>query len=1415
MGDIISAASLLVQLIDSLPETVRKIAAWKLTKQEVRDGIKDQEQDIAKLSNQLHKLQEWTDQLRGMSNDLNIDVIKANVDSSFQKLEQFRASVGSLKGQLQSKWNKIFPSLLSKKLDKLQQDQAQLLSDVQKIVTILNRQQDRIHALCLSHSDTTQSFRPVWHLVPRNPPGLYFDFKSTDMDGVPLTPEGKLREAIFSADNHGSIGAIAKGQGGVGKTCAVCELGRLRETRERFPGGVYFGKLGAEANISMLIVLIAKFVKFSGSALRANEILLMKNLDEVVFSAADWFQNEQCLFIFDDVWAVGGIPSNVIDILSNIAVHPRSQIMFSTRDSNMHAATNILFEERAHFGEEAHKMIQTASNLTFPSGTSAQASYKEILKKCSGLPIALRLAGSAVRSLAEGRCRAQPEDAWEQYEKNEKTATKHKHVMMGILLKSLEFIVVDTGDQIYQERFESLCVLQNNQQIPISVAARLWNTTETDADETIYLFERFSVVRVYNRYKDQFVTSIGLHDILLEIAREISTRKKLWAFYTERMLESYLPVTSAGSSETINSSFQSLQVMVSADFDPRSPRRDLSSTVSYNRSTSRLGRLKHCWLSINDDGYIFENLFNLLVASSRQEDILWLLSRPQWIIAQLSTNGLSQVELDISTGIKVLHDCNPMSEDGKVRHVKWLEIIKHVVRESYIFIQRSSWKGMPWFQLYGRLQYIDDQFFMKSFLSELEEYGPKPWPRPSIGCLPPPDGKLKDTIYCEHSIFCQSLQETSVLLIYHANHKVYVDEYCRVTQSLKAREVLMEDILSPEIIGVLMSNSGKVAVIQTNRGALFFQQKEENGNEDEPYDSGVLTSVELGGAQWYVTLRQLKRFRTIMSISDTGSFSVTTIAGDAVVGSFMKKDWGLVDLGYNWTDVIYSVISGDGGMAAFTTASGTMILFRRNVGNDDRDWEKCYEMALENIRLSEMVFSNDGLHLVCGFSEGHVFSWEYDGAIWTFSKLLGHDDSVCSLDVCTSSASITGRSRVISGSFDKTVRIWDRGAIGGDWTSIVLIEHDHWVSHVSLNTDARFALTASKDTTVRLWDLDGESYVDEHQHGHSHWVLDVAVGTSGEQVVSCSRDRTVRVWSKLKEKGGGWIGTVLGRFEAVVWSVAMSGDETVLLAGVDSMRVHVYRRHMSQDWKHCEELTGITSPVLSIRACHCGRRFVCACASGGVVLWECHDEGSTDGTRNKLWKSKELHRCGTYSTNFPSVEISNDGETVFGGIDRGEIHVWKKDGSEWYEKIILSGHSAAVLSLSVSGDCTRMVSASRDGTVVVWDLNEPYFWKQQVLESSTDFYLNCEVSLSKDGERITARGNAQYSKSWILSNDTWTCVSPKPYTEKEHNGILSCTRPVDEDLHFATRARNIYATNYGYVLQLGRAPFLTFVNVDG
>merc|ERR1712178_100984 len=96
---------------------------------------------------------------------------------------------------------------------------------------------------------------------------------------------------------------------------------------------------------------------------------------------------------------------------------------------------------------------------------------------------------------------------------------------------------------------------------------------------------------------------------------------------------------------------------------------------------------------------------------------------------------------------------------------------------------------------------------------------------------------------------------------------------------------------------------------------------------------------------------------------------------------------------------------------------------------------------------------------------------------------------------------------LISSSRDKTLIIWPMNRLKG---------HTHFVSDVVVSSCGQFAVSASWDKTLRLWDLE-RGITTPRFTGHKHDVLSVAFSADNRQIISVGRDKTIKLWNTLGE----------------------------------------------------------------------------------------------------------------------------------------------------------------------------------------------------------------------------------------------------------------------------------------------------------
>ncbi|KAG6913220.1 hypothetical protein DXG01_008642, partial [Tephrocybe rancida] len=134
--------------------------------------------------------------------------------------------------------------------------------------------------------------------------------------------------------------------------------------------------------------------------------------------------------------------------------------------------------------------------------------------------------------------------------------------------------------------------------------------------------------------------------------------------------------------------------------------------------------------------------------------------------------------------------------------------------------------------------------------------------------------------------------------------------------------------------------------------------------------------------------------------------------------------------------------------------------------------------------------------------------------------------------------------KIVSGSWDKTVRVWDTAT--GQQLGEALQGHEGSMSSVAFSQDGTKIVSRSQDKTVRVWDTATGQQLGEALQGHEDSVNSVAFSPDGTKIVSGSWDNTVRVWDTAT---GQQLGEALQGHEYPVSSVAFSPDGTKIVSG--------------------------------------------------------------------------------------------------------------------------------------------------------------------------------------------------------------------------------------------------------------------------
>ncbi|KAM8960761.1 WD repeat and SOCS box-containing protein 2 [Pelodytes ibericus] len=143
------------------------------------------------------------------------------------------------------------------------------------------------------------------------------------------------------------------------------------------------------------------------------------------------------------------------------------------------------------------------------------------------------------------------------------------------------------------------------------------------------------------------------------------------------------------------------------------------------------------------------------------------------------------------------------------------------------------------------------------------------------------------------------------------------------------------------------------------------------------------------------------------------------------------------------------------------------------------------------------------LLLATGLSDGHVKVWNVHTGRVLFN-LSGHQDVV--RDLCFST---NGNLTLVSASRDKTLRIWDLKKDGK--VIQVLSGHIQWVYCCSISPDCSMLCSAAGENSVLLWSMRSYTLIRKLE-GHQNSVVSCDFSPDSALLVTASYDTTLIMW---------------------------------------------------------------------------------------------------------------------------------------------------------------------------------------------------------------------------------------------------------------------------------------------------------------
>jgi WD40 repeat protein len=380
--------------------------------------------------------------------------------------------------------------------------------------------------------------------------------------------------------------------------------------------------------------------------------------------------------------------------------------------------------------------------------------------------------------------------------------------------------------------------------------------------------------------------------------------------------------------------------------------------------------------------------------------------------------------------------------------------------------------------------------------------------------------------------------------------------------------------------------------------------------------------------------------------------------------------------------------------------------------------------SLEEPSLKQKIwsvgFSPDGQLLAAGSMDGNLTLWRGQTLVASFKTHLARIYSL---------AFSPDGQLLATGSADKTVKLWAIADLiqpvpasplatpplapidaSPPLPQLTLQVHPDWeVRSLCFNPTGDRLATASKDRTIRIWNLEGKACL--VLRGHQAPLWQIAYSPDGLTLASTSDDGTIKLWSTQESdrqavRDRNFSPTPLQTLEghqATVRSLCMypapqsgrphqphqphqesnphlpqlisaSADATVKLWRLQTNRPQTLQGHRDWVWNASFDPTGA--------------RIVTGSSDCTVKLW------SREG---QLLQTLEGHTDWVRT-----VRFSPDGQWIASGGADNTIRLWNGTTGEFHTRCI--GHQSGIWTLNFSPDGRTLASASSDHTVRLWNL---------------------------------------------------------------------------------------------------------------
>lgn len=286
--------------------------------------------------------------------------------------------------------------------------------------------------------------------------------------------------------------------------------------------------------------------------------------------------------------------------------------------------------------------------------------------------------------------------------------------------------------------------------------------------------------------------------------------------------------------------------------------------------------------------------------------------------------------------------------------------------------------------------------------------------------------------------------------------------------------------------------------------------------------------------------------------------------------------------------------------------------------------------------------------------------------------LTGHDGPINTIAV-----SPNGK-YIVSGSCDKTIKIWDM-LTGKELNT--LTNHNDWINSIVISKDGRFIVSGSDDGIVRVWDLFTGKAMQVVMKRFNE-VLSVSISVDNRSVAFGCADGSVFLNDIARKR----ILRIFKEHSDSVNSVIITENNRYLISASDDGRI-IVRDLFIEKTMHILNLDG--KPVYTLSASPNSKFLVSGHYEGKIIIWD-------------LKTGKQLKMLTGHNLRVNSISLNYEkGLIVSGSYDR-TVKLWSFSTAK--ELQTFTNHKDTGRAVSISSNGKHIVSGSNDGSIMIWTL---------------------------------------------------------------------------------------------------------------